>query len=99
MNLWDAAEAVGVLNMHLGAVYEMAAFQDLHELLARENLPHVGPKGMGEGKEGLDAAVVCVKGKGADEVGPAAQAHALEDAPDGMCAHELGAVQEGQAFL
>ena len=99
VHLRDAAEAVGILHVHLGPVDEFAPFQDLHEGLSRENLPGMGPKLMGEGKEGLDAAVISVQGHGADNIGPGAQAHALEDAPDGMGAHKLRAVQKGQAFL
>ena len=54
---------------------------------------------VGEGKEGLDASVICIEGHRTDSVGPLGQAYAFEQGPDRMRAHELGAVQQGKAFL
>ena len=97
--LRDAAEAVRVLHMFFGAADELASFQDLHVFFAGKNLPLVRAQMMGEGKERFNAAVESVQGHGADKVGPAAQARALEDAPDSVRAHELRPVQQGQPLL
>ena len=97
--LRDAAEAVRVLHMLLGPADKLAALQNLHEFLSRQNLSRVRAQVMRERQEGLDAPVVSVQGHGANQIGPFAQAHALEDAPDSMGAHELRAVQKGQALL
>ena len=99
VHLRDAAETVGVLNMGLGAAYELTAFQKLHEALSRCNLALVRAKMVREGKEWLNPAVVGIQGNGAYYIGPGRQPHALEDAPHGMGAHELRAVKKSQAFL
>lgn len=49
--------------------------------------------------EGFDAAVESVERQRADAVGPLAQAARPDQRPDAVCAHELGAVQQGQPLL
>ena len=99
VHLRNAAETVRVLHMFLGPADEFTSFQDVHEFLAGENLPFVRAQVVGEGKEWFDAAVVGVQRHGANQVGPATEAHAFEDAPDGVGAHELRAVQQRQALF
>jgi hypothetical protein len=50
-------------------------------------------------EERLYAAVEGVEAEAEDHVGLGAEAVGLEEAPDGVGAHELSAVEEGEAFL
>ncbi len=54
---------------------------------------------MGQGKKWLYAAVVCLQRHRSDAVGPFGESVALDQGPDGMGAHKLRSIQEGESFL
>ena len=99
MNLRDAAEAVRVLDVLLVPLDELTALEKFAETLSGAYLTVMGTDKVRQRKERLYAAVIGIQGDGADDIGPAGKAHALEDGPDSMGAHELGAVKKGKAFL
>ena len=99
MNLRDTAERVGVLNVLLRTVYQFAAAEKAHESLCGIELAFMGAEPVSKRQEGLDAAVEGIQRQGADEVGPFAEAVALDKAPDRVGAHELRSVQKGQTLL
>ena len=85
--------------MFLGTADEFAAFQHFQESFCRGQLPFMGTDAMTERQEGLDAAVVGFERHHADQVGPFREALGLDERPDGVGAHELGSVEQGQAFF
>ena len=85
--------------MLLGPADEFAAFQGGHEFLAGLDLARVGADEVRQRQERFDAAVIGVQGHRGDAVRPGGEPHALEEGIDGVGAHELGAVQQRQAFL
>ena len=99
MDLGDAAETVRVLDVFLGAVYQFASLEYLHEALAGRNLSAVRAYHMRKRQERLYAAVICIQRHRSYAVGPFGQPDAVEDCPYCVCAHELGAVEQGETLL
>ena len=99
MDLRDAAETVRVLHVLLGPTDELTAFQGGEEPFPGLDLAGMRPEEVRQGQERFDAPVVGVQGHRGDAVGPPGEPHALEEGVDGVGAHELGAVQQREAFL
>ena len=99
VDLGYAPETVRVLDMLLGTVDKFAAGKNRHKTLAGGNLPRMRTQLMRKGKERFYAAVESIERHGSYQVCPAGKAHALEYAPDGMGAHELGAVEKSQSLF
>ena len=99
VHLRDAAETVGILHVFLRAVDQLASFQNLEKTFRGGELSSVGTDAVAERQEGLDTAVVGFERHRADQIGPFREAFGLDERPAGVGAHELGAVEQGQAFL
>ena len=99
VHLRDAAEGVGILHMFLRTGDQLAAFEQTADVAGRGELALVRADQMHLVAEGFDAAVESVERQRADAVGPLAQAARPDQRPDAVCAHELGAVQQGQPLL
>ena len=99
VNLRSAAEGIGVLNGFAVLCDDFAAFHIFADVACGFELAFVRTDHVETFIEGVDAAVKGVEAYGEDHVGLLAEALCLEDAPYGVGAHELGAVEEGEAFL
>ena len=85
--------------MLLGTVDQFAPLEYFHEALAGRNLSAVRAYHVRKRQERLYAAVICIQRHGSDAVRPFGQPYAVEDGPDRVRAHELGAVEQGETFL
>ena len=99
VDLRGTTEAVGVLYMFFVASNQLAAFGIFANSGGSLQLAFVGANHVERFKEGLDASVEGVEAKAEDHVGLRAEAFSFDQAPYGIGTHELGAVEEGEAFL
>ena len=85
--------------MGLLAADDLAAVKQLHDACCRVGLSLVRTDSMHLRIERLYSAVVCVKGHRPYPVCPFGKPFAPDDGPYPVGTHELGAVEQGKAFL
>jgi hypothetical protein len=81
------------------AAYDVAAIGEGAYGFGGEELTFVGTHQMEAFEERLNAAVESVEAEAEDKVGLSAETLSLEEAPYGVAAHELGAVEERKALF
>ena len=94
-----ATEGIRVLHVFLRSAYYLAAFQQFKYIFGCADLTFVRPYAMRLRIEGLDAAVVGVDRHCCNPVRPSGQSLRLEQRPDSVRAHELGAVKQCKSLL
>ena len=99
VHLWYAAEGVGVLNVHLGLGYELAAAQQLIKACGSGYLTVVGAYQVHRQMERLYPAVVGLERHGSNHVSPFGQTLRMDERPYGKGTHVLRAVEQGQTLL
>ena len=99
VHLRDAAEGVGVLHGLVVAVYNLAVLEDLAYDEGRLGLALVGAHLLDAGHEGVDAAVEGLHADGGEEVEALDHLPAVDEGLDAVGAHELCAVEQGEALL
>ncbi len=99
MHLGSATEAVGVLDVLFVAADNLAAVGVFADGCGGFELAFVGAHHVEAFEEGFDAAVECIEAEGEQHVGLFAETLGFEDAPGGVAAHELCAVEQGETFF
>ena len=99
MHLWDAAEGVGVLHIHLGLCNHLAAFEQLVHVHGGGYLSLVRAHQVYRHVEGLHAPVESLERHGGNGVGPGREALGLDERPYGQRTHVLCAVEQGEALF
>ena len=99
VHLWGAAEAVGVLHMLFVAADYLAALGVATHGGGSLELAFVRAHLVEALVEGLYATVESVEAQRQKHIGLTTETLRFHHAPHGVAAHELGAVQQGKAFL
>ena len=99
VNLRYASEGVRVLDVRLLSSNQFAAFQQFPEACGCALLPFMRPDPVGLGQERLDSSVECLQRHCPDSVSPVGKPLRLNQGPDCVSRHELGAVEQGKSFF
>ena len=99
VDLRGATEAVGILDVLLVAGDDLAALGVFADGGSGFELAFVGANHVEALVEGFDAAVEGVEAEREEHVGLTAETLGFKDAPYSVAAHELGAVEEGEALF
>ena len=99
VNLRHATERVGVLHVFLLSLDNLRAFQQMADMGGGQNLSYMRSYQMHVEVEGLDTSVEGFQGYCTNDVGQPGEFLGFQQQPNGITAHELGAVEQGQTFF